>query len=92
MTETSDIYGLRMRATSAIYIPNEAHKLVQHMKSHEPPKRWDILASIWAEMLCHAAWRTLRMSSSNLSTESDDLAKRAIEKECDCSCFGSTTN
>ncbi|KAF7139474.1 hypothetical protein RHSIM_Rhsim07G0044600 [Rhododendron simsii] len=101
-------------------VANEAHKLVQHMKSHEPPKRWDILASIWAEMLCHAAWRcrvkyhiselrhggefltrvwllqmhcdrTLRSSSSSLSTELDDLAKKAGQKECDCSCFGSTT-
>ncbi|KAG5538899.1 hypothetical protein RHGRI_019445 [Rhododendron griersonianum] len=38
-------------------IANEADKLVEHMKSHEPPKRWAILASIWAEMLCYAAWR-----------------------------------
>ncbi|XP_058225090.1 uncharacterized protein LOC131334195 [Rhododendron vialii] len=39
------------------YIANEAHNLVQHMKSHEPPERWAILESIWAEMLCYAAWR-----------------------------------
>ncbi|KAG5538897.1 hypothetical protein RHGRI_019443 [Rhododendron griersonianum] len=39
------------------YIADEAHQLVQHMKTHAPQKRWDILASIWAEMLCYAAWR-----------------------------------
>ncbi|KAI8545613.1 hypothetical protein RHMOL_Rhmol07G0053300 [Rhododendron molle] len=36
-------------------IADEAQKLVQHMKEH--PKRWAILESIWAEMLCYAAWR-----------------------------------
>ncbi|KAG5538892.1 hypothetical protein RHGRI_019438 [Rhododendron griersonianum] len=39
------------------YIADEAHQLVLHMKTHARQKRWDILASIWAEMLCYAAWR-----------------------------------
>ncbi|KAF7137930.1 hypothetical protein RHSIM_Rhsim07G0045200 [Rhododendron simsii] len=37
------------------YIADEAQELVRHMKEH--PKRWAILESIWAEMLCCAAWR-----------------------------------
>ncbi|XP_058225084.1 uncharacterized protein LOC131334190 [Rhododendron vialii] len=38
-------------------VADKAHQIVQHMKTHAPQNRWDILASIWAEMLCYAAWR-----------------------------------
>ncbi|KAF7139644.1 hypothetical protein RHSIM_Rhsim07G0044900 [Rhododendron simsii] len=38
-------------------VAEKAPQLVHHMKTYAPQKRWDILASIWAEMLCYAAWR-----------------------------------